>query len=148
MFVGVDADGLVYARYDDKNAEELMEHIPDVILHKVPDDIGEIGRGIYKYKVLDGGFVLKKDLTDFVKQNKQAIINSYRSTRDELLSKTDWTQTEDCPLDINMKEKYKAYRKYLRDSQETYDPEIDENGEAVEAFNLPETVNDFVLQLS
>ena len=148
MFVGVDADGLVYARYDDKNAEELMEHIPDVILHKVPDDIGEIGRGIYKYKVLDGGFVLKKDLTDFVKQNKQAIINSYRSRRDELLSQTDWTQTEDCPLDLHMKEKYKAYRKYLRDFPQTHDPEVDENGEAVEAFNLPETVNDFVLQLS
>ena len=144
MFVGVDAEGLVYARYDDKNAEELMEHIPDVILHKVPDDIGEIGRGIYKYKVLDGGFVLKKDLTDFVKQNKQAIINSYRLRRDELLSQTDWTQTEDCSLDIHKREEYKAYRKYLRDFPETYDPEVDENGEAVEDFNLPETVDEFV----
>ena len=144
MFVGVDADGLVYARYDDKNAEELMEHIPDVILHKVPDDIGEIGRGIYKYKVVDGAFVLKKDLTDFVKQNKHAIINSYRLRRDELLSQTDWTQTEDCSLDIHKREEYNAYRKYLRDFPETYDPEVDENGEAVEDFNLPETVDEFV----
>ncbi len=144
MFVGVDAEGLVYARYDDKNAEELMEHIPDVILHKVPDDIGEIGRGIYKYKVVDGAFVLKKDLTDFVKQNKHAIINSYRLRRDELLSQTDWTQTEDCSLDIHKREEYTAYRKYLRDFPETYDPEVDENGEAVEDFNLPETVDDFV----
>ena len=144
MFVGVDADGLVYARYDDKNAEELMEHIPDVILHKVSDDIGEIGRGIYKYKVVDGAFVLKKDLTDFVKQNKHAIINSYRLRRDELLSQTDWTQTEDCSLDIHKREEYTAYRKYLRDFPETYDPEVDENGEAVEDFNLPETVDDFV----
>ena len=144
MFVGVDAEGLVYARYDDKNAEELMEHIPDVILHKVPDDIGEIGRGIYKYKVVDGAFVLKKDLADFVKQNKHAIINSYRLRRDELLSQTDWTQTEDCSLDIHKREEYTAYRKYLRDFPETYDPEIDENGEAVEDFNLPETVDDFV----
>lgn len=144
MFVGVDADGLVYARYDDKNAEELMEHIPDVILHKVPDDIGEIGRGIYKYKVVDGAFVLKKDLTDFVKQNKHAIINSYRLRRDELLSQTDWTQTEDCSLDIHKREEYNAYRKYLRDFPETHDPEVDENGEAVEDFSLPETVDDFV----
>ena len=144
MFVGVDADGLVYARYDDKNAEELMEHIPDVILHKVPDDIGEIGRGIYKYKVVDGAFVLKKDLADFVKQNKHAIINSYRLRRDELLSQTDWTQTEDCSLDIHKREEYNAYRKYLRDFPETYDPEVDENGEAVEDFNLPETVDEFV----
>ena len=144
MYVGVDADGLVYARYDDKNAEELMEHIPDVILHKVPDDIGEIGRGIYKYKVVDGAFVLKKDLADFVKQNKHAIINSYRLRRDELLSQTDWTQTGDCPLDIHKREEYTAYRKYLRDFPETYDPEVDENGEAVEDFILPETVDDFV----
>ena len=144
MFVGVDADGLVYARYDDKNAEELMEHIPDVILHKVPDDIGEIGRGIYKYKVVDGAFVLKKDLADFVKQNKHAIINSYRLRRDELLSQTDWTQTEDCSLHIHKREEYTAYRKYLRDFPETYDPEVDENGEAVEDFSLPETVDDFV----
>ena len=88
-----------------------MEHEPDVVLLKIPDEVGEIGRGIYKYKVVEGVFVLKDYLSDFVKQNKQAIINSYRSTRDELLSKTDWTQTEDCPLDIHMKEKYKAYRK-------------------------------------
>ena len=148
MFVGVDDDGLVATRYDDEKAEFLMKHVPEVVLLKVPDENGEIGRGIYKYKVVDGLFVLKDDSSDFVKQNKQAIINSYRSTRDELLSKADWTQTEDCPLDVHMREKYKAYRKYLRDFPETYNPENDENGEAVEDFNLPETVNDFVLQLS
>ena len=47
-----------------------------------------------------------------------------------------------------MREKYKAYRKYLRDFPETYDPEVDENGEPVEDFNLPESISDFVLQLS
>ena len=66
-----------------------MKLVPDVVLHKVPDEIGEIGRSIYKYKVVDGAFVLKDDSSDFVKQNRQAIINSYRSTRDELLSRTD-----------------------------------------------------------
>ena len=70
MFVGVDDDGLVVARYDDKSAEELMEHIPDVVLHKVSGEIGEVGRSIYKYKVVDGAFVLKDDLSDFVQQNK------------------------------------------------------------------------------
>ena len=145
MFVGVDDDGVVDTRYEDKSAEELMKHVPDVVLHKVPDEIGEIGRGIYKYKVVDGVFVLKDDSSDFVKQNKQAIINSYRSTRDELLSKTDWTQTEDCPLDIHVGEKYKAYRKYLSDFPETYYPEVDENGENVEDFHLPESISDFVI---
>jgi hypothetical protein len=81
--------------------------------------------------VVDGAFVLKDDLSDFVQQNKHAIINSYRSKRDELLSETDWTQTEDCPLHIHKREEYKAYRKYLRDFPEKHDPEIDENGEAV-----------------
>ena len=94
--------------------------------------------------MVDGAFVLKKDLADFVKQNKHAIINSYRLRRDELLSQTDWTQTGDCPLDIHKREEYTAYRKYLRDFPETYDPEVDENGEAVEDFSLPETVDDFV----
>jgi len=36
-----------------------------------------------------------------------------------------------------MKEKYKAYLKYLRDFPQTHHPEVDENGEAIEAFNLP-----------
>ena len=98
MFVGLDDDGVVDTRYEDKSAENLMIHVPGIVLHKVPDEIGEIGRGIYKYKVVAGVFVLKDYLSDFVKQNKQAIINSYRSTRDELLTKTDWTQTEHCPL--------------------------------------------------
>ena len=95
-----------------------------------------------------GALVHKDDLSDWEEKNKRAVINSYRSQRDELLAQTDWTQTEDCPLDLHMKEKYRAYRKYLRDFPQTHDPEIDENGEAVEDFNLPETVNDFVLQLS
>ena len=45
MFVGV--DGVNDTRYEDKSAEKLMEHVPGIVLHKVPDDIGEIGRGIY-----------------------------------------------------------------------------------------------------
>ena len=143
MFVGLDDDGVFDTRYEDKSAEVLMKDVPDVVLHKVPDEIGEIGRGIHKYKVVDGVFILKYDLSDFLKQNKQAITNSYRQTRDELLTKTDWTQTEDCPLDIHMKEKYKAYRKYLRNFPQTHDPEVNENGEAVEDFNLPETVNEY-----
>ena len=140
MFVGLDDDGVVDTRYEDERAEDLMKHVPGIVLHKVPDEIGEIGRGIYKYKVVDGVFVLKDDSSDFVKQNKQAIINSYRSTRDELLTKTDWTQCEDCPLDIHMREKYKPSRKCILDFPETYDPEVVENGEAVEDFNLPEAV--------
>ena len=146
MYVGVDDDGLVVARYDDTSAEELIKAIEDVVLHKVPDELGDIGRGIYKYKVVEGAFVLKDDLSDWEEKHKRAIINSYRSHRDELLAQTDWTQTEDCPLDLQTKERYKAYRKFFLDFPQTYDPEIDENGEAVDDYKLPETLEEFALE--
>ena len=146
MYVGVDDDGLVVATYDDKSAAELLKAIEDVVLHKVPDELGDIGRGIYKYKVVEGAFVLQYDLSDWEEKHKGAIINSYRSHRDELLAQTDWTQTEDCPLDLHMKERYRAYRKFLRDFPQTHDPEIDENGEAVDDYKLPETLEEFALE--
>ena len=79
--------------------------------------------------------------------HQQGVWRFFRAVA-ELLTQTDWTQTEDCPLDIHMKEKYRAYRKYLRDFPQTHDPEVDENSEAVGNFNMPETVNDFGIQLS
>ena len=54
MYVGVNEDGDVDTRYEDKSAEELMKAIEDIVLHKVPDELGDIGRGIYKYKVVEG----------------------------------------------------------------------------------------------
>ena len=123
-----------------------MKSVPDVVLHKVPDELGDIGRGIYKYKGVEGAFVLKDDLSDWEEKHKRAIINSYRSQRNELLAETDWTQTEDCPLDLHMKEKYRAYRRFLRDFPQTHDPEIDENGEAVDDYKLPETLEGFALE--
>ena len=147
MYVGVDDDGLVVATYDDKSAAELLKAIEDVVLHKVPDELGDIGRGIYKYKVVEGAFVLQYDLSDWEEKHKRAIISSYRSHRDELLAQTDWTQTEDCPLDIHKKEMYRAYRKFLRDFPQTHDPEIDENGETVHIYKLPETLDEFQLSV-
>ena len=44
--------------------------MPDVVPHKVFDEIGEIGRGIYKYKVVGGAFVLKDDSGD-LRETKQ-----------------------------------------------------------------------------
>ena len=83
----------------------------------------------------------------FIKEkNKRAIINSYRSHRAELLAQTVWTQTEDCPLDIHKKEMYRAYRKFLRDFPQTRDPEVDENGEVVHIYKLPETLDEFALE--
>jgi len=146
MHVKVEDDGVISKRCDDRDAEALMKRVPDVVLHQVPDELGNIGRGIYKYKVVDRAFVLKDDLSDWEDKNKRAIINSYRSQRNELLAQTDWTQTEDCPLDIHMKEKYRAYRRFLRDFPQTYDPKIDENGEGVDDYKLPETLEKFALE--
>jgi len=145
MYVGLDENGCVETRYEDKSAEMLMKHVPDVVLRKVPDELGDIGRGIYKYKIVEGAFVLKDDLSDWEEKNKRALINSFRSQRDELLAQTDWTQTDDCPLDLHMKERYRAYRRFLRDFPQTHDPEIDENGEAVDDYLLPETLDEFAL---
>ena len=146
MYVGLDENGWVDTRYEDTSAEMLMKSVPDVVLHKVPDELGDIGRGIYKYKVVEGAFFLQDDLSDWEEKNKRAVINSYRSHRNELLAQTDWTQTEDCPLDLHMKEKYRAYRRFLRDLPQTLDPKKDENGEAVDDYKLPETLDEFALE--
>ena len=41
-----------------------------------------------------------------------------RAKRDKLLADTDWTQTLDCPLSAETKEKYRIYRQALRDIPE------------------------------
>ena len=146
MYVGVNEDGDVDTRYEDTSAEMLMKSVPEVVLHKVSNGLGDVGRGIYKYKVVEGAFVLKDDLSDWEGKNKRAIINSYRSHRNELLAQTDWTQTDDCPLDLEMKEKYRAYCRFLRDFPQTHDVEIDENGEAADDYKLPETLEEFALE--
>ena len=146
MYVGLDENGGVDTRYEDTNAEMLMKSVPDVVLHKITDELGDNGSGIHKYKVFEGAFVLKDDLSDWEDKNKRAIINAFRSQRDELLAQTDWTQTDDCPLDLNMKERYRAYRRFLCDLPQTHDPEIDENGEAVDDYKLPETLVEFALE--
>ena len=47
---------------------------------------------------------------------------------------------------LHMKEKYRAYRRFLRDFPQTRDPEIDENGESVDDYKLPETLDEFALE--
>lgn len=143
MYVGIDDKGNIDGRYDDKNAKIVIEHFPEVVLYKVPDELAGIERGIYKYKVIEGKFVLKDDNGEFVEMNKKAIVNCYRPRRNELLTKTDWTQTADCALDSSVKERYKVYRQFLRDFPTIYDPQIDENGTHLDNYKLPETLEEF-----
>lgn len=145
MYVGIDEDGMIIARYEDENAQEVLKVFQDAVIIKVPDEIGEIGRGIYKYKVVQGNFVLRQDLDAWEKDQKIAIVNSYRYRRNELLKETDWTQTADCPLEAHVKEQYTSYRKFLRDFPQTYDPKIDENGKELDKFTLPESLEDFIM---
>ena len=37
-------------------------------------------------------------------------------------------------------------RRFLRDFPQTHDPEIDENGETVDDYKLPETLEEFALE--
>ena len=89
MYVSIDVEGNIDGRFEDENAKVVLDY-PEIliVLHKVPDDLADIGRGIYKYKVIDGAFVLKEDTGAFVEENKRAIINSYCARRDELLAQT------------------------------------------------------------
>ena len=48
MYVKVEDDGVISKRCDNKDAEALMKHAPDVVLHQVQDELGDIGPGIYK----------------------------------------------------------------------------------------------------
>ena len=42
MYVGLDENGWVDTRYEDTSAEMLMNSVPDVVLHKVPDELGDV----------------------------------------------------------------------------------------------------------
>lgn len=47
-----------------------------------------------------------------------------RIKRDRLIAATDWTQTQDCPLDDEKKAVFTAYRQTLRDIPQAYsDPD-------------------------
>lgn len=78
--------------------------------------------------------------------NEGESVPSVQNWRKITLSIDGTKLTEDCPLDIHMKERHRAYRKFLRDFPQTYDLEIDENAEAVDIHKLPETLEEFALE--
>lgn len=47
--------------------------------------------------------------------------SNIRCKRDLLIHDTDWTQTIDCPLSVDKKSEFTAYRQALRDIPQTYD---------------------------
>lgn len=62
------------------------------------------------YKVIDG----KHTYSAFV-QNQNDILENLRTTRNILLTESDWTQVEDSPLSEEKKTEWKSYRQALRD---------------------------------
>lgn len=62
------------------------------------------------YKVIDG----KHAYSAFV-QNQNDILENLRTTRNSLLTESDWTQVEDSPLSEEKKTEWKNYRQALRD---------------------------------
>lgn len=62
------------------------------------------------YKVIDG----KHAYSAFV-QNQNDILENLRTTRNILLTESDWTQVEDSPLSEEKKTEWKNYRQALRD---------------------------------
>jgi len=81
----------------------------NVTLSEIPLESGQsIIEGIYeveKYKIISGSAV-EQDI-DFW--------NAIRIKRDDLLSKSDWTQTADSPLTDSKKAEWVTYRQALRD---------------------------------
>ena len=56
--------------------------------------------------------------------NSAKNLEIFRIDRNELLSKSDWTDLPNCPLSDNKKAEWQSYRQTLRDmpSQEGFDP--------------------------
>lgn len=62
------------------------------------------------YKVIEG----KHTYSPFI-QNQEELLEIVRTTRNTLLTTSDWTQVEDSPLSEAKKTEWKNYRQELRD---------------------------------
>ncbi|KJG11824.1 hypothetical protein UB40_03050 [Photobacterium kishitanii] len=62
---------------------------------------------------------MTKEQADILKKQNQW--SETRKARDQLMIKTDWTQTNDAPLTSEKKAEFTAYRQALRDIPQTYD---------------------------
>ena len=56
--------------------------------------------------------------------NQTQFLKDVRRERDRRLFISDWTQFSDCPLEVSVRENWKAYRQLLRDLPATVDSSI------------------------
>ena len=107
------ADDLGYEVLTATKMEDLLPLVGDSFKERkltvtgCTKESGEWER-IYKPEKIHGG-----DLTKYR--------NALRGKRDELLAKSDWTQTSDSPLSDEQKAEWRTYRQQLRDLPEKYD---------------------------
>lgn len=88
--------------------EEIHENIPRPNIELSEE---EWQQALSKnYKVING----KHAYSAFV-QNQNDILENLRTTRNILLTESDWTQVEDSPLSEEKKTEWKNYRQALRD---------------------------------
>ena len=62
-----------------------------------------------EYKIVDGEAVVRTD----------NVLEILRNKRNELLTQSDWTQVNDCPLSDSKKQEWATYRQSLRDLPST-----------------------------
>lgn len=94
--------------YDGFYVEEIHKNIPQPNIELSEE---EWQQALSKnYKVIDG----KHTFSPFV-QNEKELMESIRTTRNHLLTDSDWTQVGDSPISAEKKEEWKTYRQTLRD---------------------------------
>ena len=75
-----------------------------------------------QYSIVDGKPLRKEDEV-IARQEEEDLSHKLRRKRNLILSRTDWTQMPDAPLDAAKKEEWKVYRQQLRDlPANTVDP--------------------------
>jgi hypothetical protein len=98
-----------YTIYNTATGEVLECGSTNVALSDIPLQEGQsIIEGIYDvgdYKIIDG--VAVEQTVDF--------FPTIRIQRNELLTQSDWTQVNDCPLSDSKKQEWATYRQELRD---------------------------------
>ena len=116
--------------------------VTDDVCLPLSDDWEDVGRAIRKYKLNETGdaLIFCDELEqDYNRIAVYAVMNSYRSERDILLTSTDWTHM----IDVKSDDGWKEYRTYLRDFPETFEVDLNDKGEQKIPFNLPKNLDEY-----
>ncbi len=82
---------------------------------KLLKDSNRVAIDILEWNITDKAKPTNDELDSIKIFINPSLERAERLRRDRLIAETDWTQVEDSPLSLADKEKYKEYRKMLRD---------------------------------